>query len=725
MYSSIGGATFLPRGDLLFGSALAKNISVSSFNGNGVIVGDEGRVWSTTDGGTNWTDETNSFMPLALNSVIFDGSTSGHCYAVGNGGTLLKSTDLGIQWQQIDAGTKRKLNDIAIDGGAGMIAGDQILVNINVNSMSIVTRATPEEYTQIEITVNLETLISLVSLLHKDGVHRGTGFNDLHAFDLPSSDGVHANFIMQDGTNYTLVANDGKIYDKPITGGTWVLGNEYEPFYLVTVQHLDANTLIASGRKYTLLISEDGGRSWKDHPDIQSLKNSILHTNGVINGAYFTDKGHGIIIVADGRAFTYTSGVWTPLQVNIGTTVIDLNFINVPNGFIKLDMLNETTGILLTNNEVYFSNTGIYGTWMLVENSQSISKPTFECFMVDEKTAYVGGHLGITTILKMNESTGNLTATTDISGPLRALQASQIRALYFYDQKRGYAAGAGSKLSLTTSGTESSWITKPRIGNTTSIIHSLESVTNGKLFYGGDNGAFGVITDFSEYFSDRFYYDKLGRLVASQNAKQYDDGVGVYSYTLYDPLGRIKEVGELNATEEITNNYSQGQLDNILFEAWVAGAQKSEITKTYYDQQMACVPTIEQEHLRSRVASSTYQEIDDVDDCKYDHATHYSYDVHGNVKSLYQEFTDLAYLDQNLKRIDYEYDLISGNVLEVKYQQNAADQFYHRYRYDSDNRITRVLTSPNGYQWSEDATYEYYRHGPVKVKPSLFYQTLP
>ncbi|WP_315819571.1 hypothetical protein [Paraflavitalea speifideaquila] len=47
-----------------------------------------------------------------------------------------------------------------------------------------------------------------------------------------------------------------------------------------------------------------------------------------------------------------------------------------------------------------------------------------------------------------------------------------------------------------------------------------------------------------------FWYDRLGRLAVSQNAKQKavgssNDQDKLYSYTKYDPLGRITEVGQL------------------------------------------------------------------------------------------------------------------------------------------------------------------------------------
>jgi YD repeat-containing protein len=69
--------------------------------------------------------------------------------------------------------------------------------------------------------------------------------------------------------------------------------------------------------------------------------------------------------------------------------------------------------------------------------------------------------------------------------------------------------------------------------------------------------------------------------------------------------------------------------------------------------------------------------------------------------------------DYRFKRIDYEYDLISGNVNEVKYQEGYVDQFFHKYEYDADNRITNVKTSKDNVFWDQDAKYLYYKHGPL------------
>lgn len=71
-------------------------------------------------------------------------------------------------------------------------------------------------------------------------------------------------------------------------------------------------------------------------------------------------------------------------------------------------------------------------------------------------------------------------------------------------------------------------------------------------------------------------------------------------------------------------------------------------------------------------------------------------------------------LSQNrIKKTDYEYDLISGNVKQVTYQANRQDTYVQQYTYDADNRITEVRSSSDGVIFNRDAAYTYYQHGPL------------
>ncbi|MBC7390409.1 MAG: hypothetical protein H7329_14425, partial [Opitutaceae bacterium] len=214
--------------------------------------------------------------------------------------------------------------------------------------------------------------------------------------------------------------------------------------------------------------------------------------------------------------------------------------------------------------------------------------------------------------------------------------------------------------------------------------------------------------------SSGMWYDRLGRLVISQNSKQKLAGK-VYSYTIYDSLGRISEVGELTGDSTMVSDISRNQ---SRLHRWMTAAadSRTQITQTVYDEQYTpIIPLYDAQNLRSRVAYTRYFTIADSLPIGYQSATYYSYDTHGNVDSLLLDYKDIAGMNRNnrFKKIVYKYDLISGKVNEVAYQHDSADAFYHRYHYDAENRLTQVETSKDRVTWESDAIYFYYKHGPL------------
>ncbi|WP_439697096.1 RHS repeat-associated core domain-containing protein [Mucilaginibacter sp. AW1-7] len=216
---------------------------------------------------------------------------------------------------------------------------------------------------------------------------------------------------------------------------------------------------------------------------------------------------------------------------------------------------------------------------------------------------------------------------------------------------------------------------------------------------------------------NRYWYDLLSRLVTSQNDKQLPNND--YSYTVYEPLGKITEVGQKKQTA--VNLGNPDYLSDSTYNAFLATGTNVQITNTYYDMPAPAtngIQSVSQDNLRKRVAASTYR---DTEAGPVQQATYYNYDLDGNVKTLYQQIAGLE-----LKRIDYEYDLVSGKVNFVSYQKNQPDQFYYDYNYDAENRLTEAWTSPladinatgRGSQLDPDkkrmdASYQYYLHGPL------------
>ena len=206
-----------------------------------------------------------------------------------------------------------------------------------------------------------------------------------------------------------------------------------------------------------------------------------------------------------------------------------------------------------------------------------------------------------------------------------------------------------------------------------------------------------------------FYYDAIGKLRFSQNAQQAVDGT--YSYTKYDYLARPIEVGKALlptgiAFSTLNNTTYTDDATFPLQPASPAPQILSEQTYTVYSAEAGHVSYLGngQRYLQNRV-SYTYAFSPTGDRA----VTFYSYDPHGNVEWIVQEIPGFM-----RATIGYEYDLISNKVLKVKYNEGLIDQYFHRYEYDADNRITGAFTSHDNKLWDKDASYQYYKHGPLK-----------
>jgi RHS repeat-associated protein len=226
-----------------------------------------------------------------------------------------------------------------------------------------------------------------------------------------------------------------------------------------------------------------------------------------------------------------------------------------------------------------------------------------------------------------------------------------------------------------------------------------------------------------------FFYDKLGRIALSQNAEQriLVNNVRKASYSLYDKLGRMQQVGVLvNIAPAVTSEIMKTAVaDYLAFNEGIDDQPRAEITKTIYDEPF--LPKINaafaggQRNLRTRIGTvANFANHTELAANNYEHATHYNYDISGNVVELLQDFgtgspfgSEPANVRRQSRHLAYKFDLISGNVNEVHYQKNYADQFFYRYAYNADNKLTSAFCSTNGLLWENDARYTYYRHGPL------------
>ncbi len=213
----------------------------------------------------------------------------------------------------------------------------------------------------------------------------------------------------------------------------------------------------------------------------------------------------------------------------------------------------------------------------------------------------------------------------------------------------------------------------------------------------------------------KLWYNGIGQLRFSQNAKQKTDGT--YAYLKYDDLGRITESGlsTLDATSQaFANNIETPSYpnSNLTYRtvSWYDNAYTSSLA---YKTDGS---TLTQHYLQNRI-SYAYSDYDGTDNSGDENYTFYSYDPHGNVEWMLQSisgFTNSITGSKNNKHLAYDYDLVSGKITKVKYNEGMNDQFFYRYTYDSDGRIEKVETSRDNYLWDADVKYEYYAYGPLK-----------
>ena len=88
----------------------------------GYVVGDNGTILKTTNGGAEWVAQT-SGTTAKLNGVY--AVTALAAYAVGDGGTILKTTDGGTTWTALTSGTTANLRSVYFrDIQTGWVVGD-------------------------------------------------------------------------------------------------------------------------------------------------------------------------------------------------------------------------------------------------------------------------------------------------------------------------------------------------------------------------------------------------------------------------------------------------------------------------------------------------------------------------------------------------------------------------------------------------------------------------
>jgi len=225
-----------------------------------------------------------------------------------------------------------------------------------------------------------------------------------------------------------------------------------------------------------------------------------------------------------------------------------------------------------------------------------------------------------------------------------------------------------------------------------------------------------------------YAYDQLGRAVLTQDAVLRERNEA--NYVKYDLQGRLVEGGNVQLFNNLNTIMDEGKIKYAAFRSELddRATIKNDYVVTSFDrptEERAVLSKFEnsqQSNLRNRISSVKYYGTG----TNLQHAIYFDYDVAGNMKEIVQDFANLQSVTElnselathhRFKSIRYKYNIFTGKVNQIAYQEGNSDQFYRWYVYDANQQIIAVKTGFN--KWEPeiykdiDVKYQYYMHGPI------------
>lgn len=322
---------------------------------NGWAVGDGGTIIHSSDGGGAWTPQS-SGVTQTLNAVYFH--SVDHGWAVGDGGVILYTSSGGTTWAPQTSGTTNDLNEVAfVDALNGLAVGDAETVLATTDggaawqakaspaaSMARPWTPTPTDlfalYASSDTTAWVGGADGLLAVTGNGGTswaRRSTG----------TADTLHDIEFTSDATGWA-VGTWGKVHNSVDGGETWSY-DYISSSYLYDIEFAATDPMVgwAVGGDNTIFGTVDGGSSWeRQYPKATALAiwpdQAIYHYGDIVHLA-------GVLKADD---LTFTAGPTLEVKKKEGSGVW-----NWDAGTASLDATSET---YLSDQRVYQNTTFKY-----------------------------------------------------------------------------------------------------------------------------------------------------------------------------------------------------------------------------------------------------------------------------------------------------------------------------------------------------------------------------
>jgi photosystem II stability/assembly factor-like uncharacterized protein len=432
---------------------------------NGWIVGGNGSLLRTTDGGQTWMSQANILRTtpfLGLSIVFLDGQTG---VVSMNNGLMLRTTDAGFSWELLPrtALTLQKLRK-APDGSLW-----------GVGSLGAIARSTDAGSHWERMTTGITTVVYDIAfpdaqtavavcgggtiLRSTDGGQSWTTISAPYQLDISTVEFRDArNGVALQKPKYLLRTTDG--------GATWT-DTSFAVNELHDIRFADADHgWLVSNSAGSVFRTTDGGASW-EFIEVQQPRRVTFYA------AYSTDPQHALLLGNGGAMFTTSDGGATWTQHGTAFTRQHLHGVTA---------LDDSTAWVFGDGSAFFTNDA-GRSW---QGSDTISLPGFRYgYALSEQRILGAGSQGQ---VMLSTDGGQNWATQVLSG------LGQIEQIVFVDDLHGWLAGAHGTLARTTdAGT--TWIELDA-----GVTHDFNAITavsaqeawvagnEGRIFHTSDGG---------------------------------------------------------------------------------------------------------------------------------------------------------------------------------------------------------------------------------------------
>jgi photosystem II stability/assembly factor-like uncharacterized protein len=306
-------------------AAISLSNASSNFTGNGIILGSDGIQYNTTNSGSTWSKTSNTSSSSNLFSVC--AKNENEIYVGGASGTLLKTTNKGVDWVSIAPSNTSDITDLKLDLSNNLYfttTYGRVYKSADAGLSWDSTIVTSRSLQEISFGSNDNAVVC--------GINNGTtrtvfytsnaGANWTICTTATASTIFYTTFFVPTTQTAYICGSSGRVNKSTDGGQTWVAKTSAGSSTLNSAYFLDELTGIVVGNSGNIWKTLDGGQTWS--------QKGIGLTSANLQSIRFSDASHGIIVGNLGAILKTTDGgdTWTKSAQITGNALMSATLID-------------------------------------------------------------------------------------------------------------------------------------------------------------------------------------------------------------------------------------------------------------------------------------------------------------------------------------------------------------------------------------------------------------